>query len=248
MKADNIRVLSEEQTKVFDVEYVTEEMWPKINNILNSHMPTSGSDFLFLDIGGGNGVFSDSILEMYPKSQGYLVDNSQYLLNQNKKNSRKILIEGSVNDLSKLIGEVKFDFIFMNWVLHHFVKNGYLDTIENQRAILHEARKLLKDNGRLIVIENLPQGIFGETLCTFIINKVTSSKVIEPFVKKMGGNTAGIGVCFLGKNQWIKQFKKVGLFLDSVVTFGTWDLNPIKKVILTIKSIKYGIFSLKKNI
>jgi ubiquinone/menaquinone biosynthesis C-methylase UbiE len=247
MKTDEIRVLTEEQVKSFDVEYVTKEMWPEIESILNSHLKISGSNFLFLDIGGGNGVFADSILELYPESQGYLIDNSQYLLSLNKLSLRKTLIEGSVDDLSNLIEANKFDFIFMNWVLHHFVKNGYLDTLECQANALCQAKALLKEDGQLIVIENLPEGLFGETFCTFIINKVTSSKIIAPLVKKMGGNTAGIGICFLGKKQWIKQFKKVGLSIEHLVTFREWELNQIKKTILTIKNIRVGIFSLKKT-
>jgi SAM-dependent methyltransferase len=249
MKTDEteIRVLSEEQVKSFDVEYITEEMWPEIKGILNTNLKISGNSFSFLDIGGGNGVFTDSILRLYPESQGYLIDNSQYLLSVNKENSRKTLVKGSVEELDSLFGETKFDFIFMNWVLHHFVKGGYFETLKSQVSALRLAKSLLKENGQLIVIENLPQGIFGETVCTFIINRVTSSKIIAPFVKKMGGNTAGIGICFLGKNQWIQQFNKAGLSIKHVVTFGEWPLNFIKRIVLTIKNIKVGIFALKKN-
>lgn len=249
MKTDEteIRVLSEEQVKSFDVEYITEEMWPEIKGIINSNSKKSDNGFSFLDIGGGNGVFSDSILKLYPESQGYLMDNSQYLLSVNKENPRKILVNGSVEELDNLFGEVKFDFIFMNWVLHHFVKGGYLETLKSQASALRQAKSLLKENGQLIVIENLPQGIFGETVCTFIINRVTSSKIIAPFVKKMGGNTAGIGICFLGKKQWIQQFHKAGFSIENIVTFGEWPLNSIKKIILTIKNIRVGIFALKKE-
>jgi ubiquinone/menaquinone biosynthesis C-methylase UbiE len=246
MNSNQIRVLEKSQVESFDTEYVSEEMWSVLKNILNERIRITGSSFSFLDIGGGNGKFTDRVLSEFTESHGKLLDNSPYLLSLNTENHRKTTIEANVEDVKVLLENQKFDVIFMNWVLHHFVKGGYLSTLETQVRILGEAKKCLSKNGRIIVIENLPEGLFGETICSFIINRVTSSKLIAPIVKKMGGNTAGIGVCFLGKYQWLKQFSLSGLQSENTVLFQTGKLNFIKKTLLTIKNYRHGIFVLKK--
>jgi ubiquinone/menaquinone biosynthesis C-methylase UbiE len=246
MKNTQIRILEKSQVESFDVEYVTEEMWSALQKILNDRISVTGSDFSFLDIGGGNGKFTDRVLSNFQESHGYLLDNSSYLLSLNTSDQRKTVAEVSAEDIVGLLQDQKFDIIFMNWVLHHFVKGGYSTTLQTQVNILKQAKSLLSENGRIIVIENLPEGLFGETVCSFIINRVTSSKLFAPFVKKMGGNTAGIGICFLGEQQWLKQFLLAGLRKENLVKFSKWPLNPIKKALLTIKSIRVGIFVLDK--
>jgi ubiquinone/menaquinone biosynthesis C-methylase UbiE len=246
MNNNQIRVLEKSQVESFDTEYVSEEMWSVLKNILNERISITGSSFSFLDIGGGNGKFTDRVLSEFTESNGKLLDNSPYLLSLNTENHRKTTIEANVEDVEVLLESQKFDVIFMNWVLHHFVKGGYLSTLETQVRILGEAKKCLSENGRIIVIENLPEGLFGETICSFIINRVTSSKLIAPIVKKMGGNTAGVGVCFLGQQQWLKQFSLSGLKAENTVLFQIGKLNFIKKTLLTIKNYRHGIFILKK--
>jgi ubiquinone/menaquinone biosynthesis C-methylase UbiE len=242
MKSSQIRVLDKSQVESFDTEYVNEEMWSTLQMILNERETIIGSSFSFLDIGGGNGKFTDRILSVFSESHGCLADNSSYLLSLNASNPRKTVIEVNVEEIKTLFPEQKFDIIFMNWVLHHFVKGGYRTTMRTQVDILTQAKDLLSKNGRIIVIENLPDGLFGETVCSFIINRVTSSKIFAPIVKKMGGNTAGVGICFLGERQWSKQFLLAGLHIEKITKFAKWSLNPIKKVALTIKSIRAGIF------
>jgi SAM-dependent methyltransferase len=231
MKSSQIRVLDKSQVESFDTEYVNEEMWSTLQMILNERETIIGSSFSFLDIGGGNGKFTDRILSVFSESHGCLADNP-----------RKTVIEVNVEEIKTLFPEQKFDIIFMNWVLHHFVKGGYRTTMRTQVDILTQAKDLLSKNGRIIVLENLPDGLFGETVCSFIINRVTSSKIFAPIVKKMGGNTAGVGICFLGERQWSKQFLLAGLRIEKITKFAKWSLNPIKKIALTIKSIRARIF------
>jgi ubiquinone/menaquinone biosynthesis C-methylase UbiE len=247
MNQNKIRVLEKSQVESFDTEYVDQEMWATLETILNNRMSVTNSNFSFLDLGGGNGKFTDKILSKFEECQGYLLDNSSYLLSLNTVNQRKTIVEVNAEEIEGLLQDQKFDIIFMNWVLHHFVKGGYSKTLQTQVNILSQAKNLLSENGRIIVIENLPEGLFGETICSFIINRVTSSKIFAPIVKKMGGNTAGVGICFLGEQQWLKQFLLAGLCKESIFKFPKWQLNPIKKTLLTIKSIRVGIFVLNKT-
>lgn len=246
MKNTQIRILKKSQVESFDTEYVTEEMWSTLHNILSDRVNVTGSEFFFLDIGGGNGKFTDKVLSNFKDSHGYLLDNSSYLLSLNTVSQRKTVVDVNAEEIENLLQDQKFDIIFMNWVLHHFVKGGYSTTLQTQVKILKQAKNLLSENGRVIVIENLPEGLFGETICSFVINRVTSSKLFAPIVKKMGGNTAGIGICFLGEQQWLKQFSLAGLRKENIVKFSKWSLNPIKKTLLTIKSLRVGIFVLDK--
>jgi len=109
------------------------------------------SDFTFLDIGGGNGIFTDKILETYPNSYGYLLDNSQSLLDINKEHPRKFLVNASAESLPEVFSDKKFDIIFMNLFLHHCVTNTFSDTLVTQRKMLETAHSLLDNNGRLVV-------------------------------------------------------------------------------------------------
>jgi ubiquinone/menaquinone biosynthesis C-methylase UbiE len=243
---NQLKVLEESQVQSFDVEYVNEEMWAFLQNAIYQTISISGSKFSFLDIGGGNGKFTDRVLSSFTESNGYLFDNSSYLLSLNTTNQRKTVVSSSVEEIENILGDQKFDIIFMNWVLHHFVTGSYSSSMKTQVNILRKARKLLNENGKIIVLENLPEGIFGETICSFIINRITSSKILAPIVKKMGGNTAGVGICFLGEKQWLKQFLRSELSVEMLFKTAKFEVNPIKKALLTIKDIRVGIFVLNK--
>ena len=247
MKTYEIRALSTDQVQAFDVEYVTPRMWADIERLVNQGIKSNGENFSFLDIGGGIGVFSDGILSRYPASRCWLIDSSTYLLNKNRPNHRKVLVEESAENIEQVFAGVKFDLIFMNWVLHHFVKGSYSETMNMQLRILEKAAALLNEKGRVIVMENLPEGVFGEAFCSFVINRVTSSKLLAPIVKRMGGNTAGVGICFLGQKQWTHQFGKANLAVKDFIAYAPWALNAIKKGLLTIRDIRVGVFALEKN-
>lgn len=245
--SESIKELDDTQVLAFDTEYVTEELWESLINELN-RLEFTKSDFSFLDIGGGNGQFTDRLLNHFPNSQGYLLDNSKFLLDKNQEHPRKSLIESSAENLPDILEDNnKFEIIFLNWMLHHCVLDSFTKTKKCQREILKKAMMALKDTGRIVVFENLPQGLLGETLCSYMINRVTSSKTIAPFVKKMGGNTAGIGIGFLGEKQWQKQFALAGLTIENFKLFNEWKLNLIKKYLLTIKDMRVGLYVLKKT-
>ncbi|MEE9303865.1 MAG: class I SAM-dependent methyltransferase [Thiotrichaceae bacterium] len=243
---ETIKKLSDEQVEDFDMEYVTGELWDTLVMELDK-ADLVKADFSFLDIGGGNGVFTDRILEQYPNSQGFLLDNSRFLLDKNKDHPRKTLVEASAESLTEIYADQKFDIIFMNWFLHHTVKSTFSGTLATQREMLATAHSLLKSDGKLVIFENLPEGLLGERFCSFVINRITSSKILAPFVKKMGGNTAGVGICFLGEKQWSEQFSKSGFSIASLKKFRPWDLNPIKKALLTIKDVGEGLYILNKQ-
>src|SRR5690606_37849528 len=150
-----MKQLSDEQLATFDTEYVTQALW----DILAGHIDRTHPDgrFTFLDIGGGNGVFADRLLAAYPASEGTVLDNSRLLLDRNRPDSRKTLIEESAENLQRL--DRKYDLVFFNWVLHHLVGDGYGQSVRHVDQTLRKAAALLTPNGHISIFENMYNGL-----------------------------------------------------------------------------------------
>ncbi|HYN79031.1 MAG TPA: class I SAM-dependent methyltransferase, partial [Lamprocystis sp. (in: g-proteobacteria)] len=86
------RLLADQQTEAFDVEYVIPQLWALIEPHLDRRL--SGPS-RFLDIGGGNGVFTDRVLDAYPQASGVIVEPSQGLRERNLPRSSKTLVSGT---------------------------------------------------------------------------------------------------------------------------------------------------------
>jgi ubiquinone/menaquinone biosynthesis C-methylase UbiE len=102
MNKDQIRQLDDQAIQQFDQEYVDDFRWQIIQSLIDKTF--TKQNFSFLDIGGGNGRFTDRILQAYPQSTGTLLDNSESILALNKIDRRKRLILGSVEDLTNIFG------------------------------------------------------------------------------------------------------------------------------------------------
>src|SRR5688572_22692908 len=132
--SEHIKKLGEDQLKHFDREYVEPPMWPTVQARLGEF----DDDFALLDIGGGNGVFVDKVLDLFPRCRATLLDNAEPLLEANKPHPRKELVKASVEELRQVLGERRFDVICYHWVLHHMVMPSYTATREMQVRVLRE--------------------------------------------------------------------------------------------------------------
>lgn len=235
-----IKQLNENQIKSFDVEYINGDKWHLIKNTIYSYFPDE--KFNFLDIGGGNGLFTDRILRTFPLSTGVLIDNSKLLLEKNTFNERKTLIYTSVESLEEVFVKKKFDIIFINWVLHHLVNKSYIKTHQNIGNTLVSAKRLLSSKGYLSIFENIYNGIFFANLPSYLIFQLTSSQLISPIIKYLGANTAGCGVCFLSKNQWEYLINKAGFQVLNYTDSQEKDISSIQKLILHIGNAREGHF------
>jgi len=204
------RLLDEQQNATFDTDYHTpEEMANKVA-FLRQHF--GGRPVTLLDAGGGNGVFCDAILELFPNWQATIVDVSDLLLGQNSPDPRKRLIKGSIFEIDHLFAGEKFDVISLNWILHHLVGNNYAASLENIRHALRLARGFLAPNGMICIGENRYQGVGGTNLPARLIYGLTS--VETPSIARLvarHANTAGVGVCFQSEAAWLRLFSDVGL-------------------------------------
>jgi hypothetical protein len=246
MNNNKIRQLNNQAIEQFDQEYVNDFQWEKIQNLINKSFPQN--NFCFLDIGGGNGKFADRILATYPLSTGTILDNADILLSLNKTDPRKKLILGSVEDLTELFVNCKYDLIFFNWTLHHFVKDSYAETRKSQAESLINASNLLSSIGYISVFENIYDGIFFKNLPSYIIFCLTSSKTLAPFFKKMGANTAGCGVCFLSEKQWHETFKKAELLVSEYTNFDKWPFSIVHRLFLHLGLVRVGHFWVSKKV
>ena len=245
MHEDEIRRLDDQAIQQFNQEYVDDFMWQIIQGLIEKNF--TNQNFSFLDIGGGNGKFADRILQVYPQSTGTVLDNAESILSLNKTDRRKRLILGSVEDLTNIFGSSKFDLIFFNWTIHHFVKGSYAETRKTQLEVIINATNLLSNIGCISVFENIYDGIIFKNLPSYLIFYLTSSKTLAPLIKKFGANTAGCGVCFLSKKQWDETFAKTSIILSKYTDFDKWEFTIMRRLFLHLGPIRCGHFWLSKS-
>jgi ubiquinone/menaquinone biosynthesis C-methylase UbiE len=241
-----VRELDTDQIKAFDVEYVDVDRWAAVQAQIDADFPDG--DFSILDIGGGNGAFVDKVLAHYPRARGTVLDNSEHLLSRNRPNERKSLLLKSAEDLASVEGS--YDLVSCNWVLHHLVDSSYGKTREHQLTALREMRRLLTPRGRISIFENNYAGFVHNNLPGRIIYAVTSSKILAGFARRMGANTAGVGVCFLSKDQWLVTLGRADLRVRAYAEPDKWRW-PVKwyaRLPLMLRGIVAGHYWITKSV
>ena len=230
----SIKRLDDSQVEAFDTEYVDDTRWAQMSQLLNVDFP--GGEFTFLDVGGGNGRFADRLLAEYPASKGTVIDNSEVLLARNKPNGRKTLVLDSVENLDRLKGQ--YDVIFVNWLLHHVVGNSWAITRRNQSWTLRTLATLLTERGKISVFENAYDGQIAEGLPGWLIFQFTGSLALSGVARKLGANTAGVGVCFLSRKQWLSTISGSGLevvhYTEPDNTW-IWSMPTLRKICLHLR-------------
>lgn len=241
-KAKNLR---DSQIKNFDTQQISPEFWQILVGWLKNY-DCYNKEWNFLDIGGGNGVFCDTLLQEFPNARCTLVDNSDYLLNRNTPNPRKKLISQSAINIESCLSD-KYDVIFLNWFLHHFVSATYTKSKIMQIKILSMLHSFLSIGGRVIIAENLPYGMINDNICTRLIYSATSSQLLAPITQRLGANTAGVGICYQSERQWFETIEACGFTVEDFCAAGEWNYRNFVALILMIKSMRQGYFFLKSK-
>lgn len=238
-----MKKLDDSQVEAFDTDYVSHARWETIKARIDRDFPND--DFRFLDLGGGNGMFADRLLEAYPNARGTVLDNSEVLLSRNKMNERKTLICESVENLSGILN--KFDLVCVHWLLHHLIGNSYGQTRRNQRAMLNSLAGFLTKRGRISLFENMCNGWLVDNLPGQLIYQITSAKAIAAITRRMGANTSGVGVCYLSKKEWFSTIRISGLeILDySEPDNWVWPLRAEWRIFLQMRNLRAGHFWLR---
>jgi ubiquinone/menaquinone biosynthesis C-methylase UbiE len=243
-------LLNEEQNSAFDAEFHSkEELEAKF---LLLERLVEGKPFNILDLGGGNGLFVDQLLDRFPNSYATIVDVSACLLARNTSSDRKELIHSAIEHIPDILAGRTFDYITVNWVFHHLIGNSYRACRENCHTTLMQCKELLKPNGLLLVAENMFDGYLGSNLPSHVIYAITATRWpwFVRFAKRFF-NTAGVGVCFQSRRAWQQMFAQAGF---DVVAFQQglvwWWLNSFSSFrgmaihFLFVKSVSHGHFFL----
>jgi hypothetical protein len=136
------------------------------------------------------------------------VDASELLLGRNQPSPRKKILLGNALALPQ-IG--RFDIVFVNFLLHHLVTSGaYVETLANISRALLGAQTLLRSSGRLAVYDLDFDG-FIDNFPGRAIFALTSCRMLAPILRRLGANTAGIGVCYSSHATWVRIFAAAGL-------------------------------------
>lgn len=233
-----MRQLSDSQLASFDTEYVDADRWQMVKRNIDRDFPDG--KFRFLDLGGGTGRFADLLLANYPLAEGCVFDNSELLLAKNNPDPRKQLICDSAEHLGKIDG--RFDLVSVHWLLHHLVGDSYAQTTINQRAVLGGLAGLLASRGRISVFENNYQGLLLDALPGWLIYEATSMRSLAALTRRLGANTAGVGVCFRSEQQWRAMIAATGY---KIVDYDEpdqwiWPLRWYWRVFLFLRRVRVG--------
>lgn len=244
MEIESVRKLADSQLQTFaDTDYVTEKLFDGMAQAAQRDFPDGR--FTFLDVGGGCGYFTDRFLARFSNANGTVLDNSELLLSQNTPDPRKTLVLASATKIVQRFKDRSFDVVFFNLALHHFIAGTYVKTRKIQRDAIEQARAVLTPRGRIVVTENLFDGALADNLPGFLIYVLTSSAILAPVVRRLGANTAGVGVCFLSSQAWREEFRR--LHLD-VAAFGgeVWRecvaSREFRLRLLGVKRVTRGFF------
>lgn len=213
MQQTELKKLATDQLDYFteDGHKVYQSQWREQTFRIPEEIVREDEPFTVLDVGGANGRFSDRLLEEYPQARAVVLDNSEYLLAQNRPHDRKELVLGSATEMPTCLEGQHFDFIFVNCLLHHIVTNRYDQTRALIAGVLNDLADRLTERGRLSIWENIFEGFIWPDWPGRAIFEITSIKRLAVLAKKLGANTAGVGVCFLSREQWQKELEAAGL-------------------------------------
>ena len=237
------RMLDDDQLRTFDTEHICDREWQAIKPVFDASF--AGREFSFLDVGGGNGSFADMLLDAYPMARGVVLDPGEILLRENKPSVRKETLLARAEDLEDLFASRKFDLILFNWILHHLVLDSYEKTVALQRTVIAKASQLLNRGGVISVLENLYEGTIVDGIPSRLIFELTSSKILEPLVRRLGANTAGCGVCFRSRKAWQEDAERAGLAVKAFIELTPKPIGLLKELLLHVGFVGHGFFWLQ---
>jgi SAM-dependent methyltransferase len=236
--------LSIEQLKHFDLEF---RDWTEYRTLLDELLSKPRQSTL-LDIGGGNGQFLDHVLEEFPNCEGILLDNSDYMLSRNKTHARKRLTRGSALEVHKVVSPGSCDLITVNVLLHHLVGSTYSAATAATIAALNNASRVLTANGRIVVYEQVYDGLVPWLEPGVMIFKLTSLRapLLTPMLRRLGANTAGVGVAFRSARAWTRVFKAAGLRVIEHRAVHQDSPPVVRRAALLLRSVGTQLFVLAR--
>jgi ubiquinone/menaquinone biosynthesis C-methylase UbiE len=148
-------------------------------DLINKYLSLK-ENYRVIDVGGGTGFFSQSIIEKV--NEAVVVDPSYKMLKK-IRNTNISVIQGEGSFLS--IKNEIFDLAVLINVMHHIHRN-------KQKEVLGEVFRILRKNGSVFIIDAfLPKTLFNRLFCT--IENLTVGKTyhisadkLESYLKDVG--------------------------------------------------------------
>ncbi|KAA6335961.1 hypothetical protein EZS27_015845 [termite gut metagenome] len=219
MKQSDIRVINAHQQQYY--ERIEKDSVDELLKLFSDVMEKmkNRSTLRILDIGGASGNFALALYEFFNNHcevEVFVLDTTKY--DTWVKFTDKItFVVGSADNLDKLFEVNTFDLVFVNRTIHHFVRNSWKTSIDGIAIIMTQIRSILKRNGNLCIVDFSFNGLLYDKASSKIIYALTSCKlpIITTVCKKLGGESAGIGVCFLSKQMWLNLFSQTGFIIEA---------------------------------
>jgi SAM-dependent methyltransferase len=191
-----------------------------------------------LDIGGASGYFAQALATRFSGNacSVFVVDTTRY---DTWNDSGGVnFIEASADELAALFEEGTFDLIFANRVIHHLVKASWGKSLLSIEHVMRQMAQLLNSDGYLCITDHFYNGALFDSAASRIIFALTSCGFppVASLCRKLGAESAGVGVCFLSKRLWEYMFGMSKLQLE--IFNAGWIVNHkrYKRFFLFIKS------------
>jgi ubiquinone/menaquinone biosynthesis C-methylase UbiE len=241
-KTYDIGVINEHQKVYYEsieqnnAEYFIE----RFKDILEKY--SNKEEIKILDIGGGGGYFSSLVYDFYGKSCKITVlDTAEY--NTWKQLSDKAtFVKESAENIDKIFRGNYFDIVFAKYVFHHFVKSTWSETYNGMKSIIKQIRNVIKRDGYLCIQDHFYNGFLGDTSASRTIYGFTKCKIpyLSKIFKKLGAQSAGVGVCFLSKKMWFSLFEYGGFIVESIEETKPSKLKWYYHLGLLLKTRNFG--------
>jgi ubiquinone/menaquinone biosynthesis C-methylase UbiE len=212
---------------------------------------TARKHLKIMDLGGGTGWFAMALREYFAgiDCEIFVVDSSEHST-WTEFGDKVKFIKSSAENLKQLFESNSFDLVFADRVFHHFVRDTYKKTRTGQLDIMRQIAYILKSDGNLCIDDMFTDGILWDSAASKLIYMLTSCTFspIVKFVKKMGAEAAGVGVCFLSKKMWLCMITQAGFSIEFLRENPKGEYISIsKKLCLLLKRHSFeNILILKK--
>ena len=154
-------------SKKYDRSVLQRIIFNKSHNVFFREMtPFLKKDLKVLDVGCGTGKFAFRLSDLYKGLMVHGVDISKDMIKNARAKLRDEGIEFKVGDVEELPYEADtFDVITCSNSFHHY---------PNQKRAVTEMHRVLKDEGKLIIIDGSRDGLLGKVI--FGITQIIEGK------------------------------------------------------------------------
>jgi ubiquinone/menaquinone biosynthesis C-methylase UbiE len=216
-KKKSTKIINEHQRIQYEnmEKEISKGLLLEFDDILSKYK--NNNSIKILDIGGASGNFALTVKEYFAgiNCEVIVIDNTKFET-WTEFSNKITFIETSVDNLDTVFKENMFDIIFANRVFHHFVRESWKETVCGMKSIMGKIYKTLKQDGHLCIVDHFFDGMLFDKISSKLVYTISSCtfKPILAISKRIGVESAGIGVCFLSYNMWIELLRENNFIIE----------------------------------